>query len=402
MPETINLNRRRLLLCSALAAPLPGSARALAAGGALTGIWSHDALALIVKYQLNPLRAARVLAYLHTVLHQAFTQVEQWPASAAACAHLAAGQVLAYFFPQETPGRIEAQGWQRANLLHLADDAGSRATRALAHTVAGAAIARARSDGADRIGDARGRPPLRPGVWQASPPINAQRPVEALAGQWRTWGESAGGASGALIGGLIAGALSDAMASSVPPPHPHGSDTYRAELAEVLAVTRALGAAQRASAELWNLEQGSVTPGGVWLSLALDETRAAALGDSAALRLLATLCMAMMDALVHCWRVKYTYWTERPITAIRRELDPAFTPHLITPAFPAYVSGHASLSGAAAAVLSHFLPARAAHFTQAAEEAALSRLYGGIHFRSDNDAGLALGRAVAAQVLKLA
>ena len=64
----------------------------------------------------------------------------------------------------------------------------------------------------------------------------------------------------------------------------------------------------------------------------------------------------------------------------------------MTPPFPAYVSGHSSTSGAAATVLSAAFPGRATELTAMAEEAAVSRLYGGIHFRSDNEAGLVLGR----------
>ena len=107
----------------------------------------------------------------------------------------------------------------------------------------------------------------------------------------------------------------------------------------------------------------------------------------------------MLDAFIACWHAKFKWWTERPITVIRSRYDKAFTPHVLTPAFPSYVSGHASASGAASEVLAHFFPENAAELRRMADEAAMSRLYGGIHFRSDNDAGLALGRAVAARAL---
>ncbi len=79
---------------------------------------------------------------------------------------------------------------------------------------------------------------------------------------------------------------------------------------------------------------------------------------------------------------------------IREQLAPNFLPYLFTPPFPSYVSGHAAVSGAAAEVLAAFFPEQAGELQAAAEEAAMSRLYGGIHFRSDNDEGLRLGRAV--------
>jgi membrane-associated phospholipid phosphatase len=82
------------------------------------------------------------------------------------------------------------------------------------------------------------------------------------------------------------------------------------------------------------------------------------------------------------------------VTAIRRELDPGWLPYIATPPFPSYVSGHSTTSGAAAEVLARFFPSQARRLGGLAEEAAVSRLYGGIHFRSDNEAGLMLGRKV--------
>ena len=81
-------------------------------------------------------------------------------------------------------------------------------------------------------------------------------------------------------------------------------------------------------------------------------------------------------------------------------MDPDFLPYLLTPPFPGYVSGHAAASGAAAEVLAAFFPERAAELQEWAEEAAMSRLYGGIHFRSDNTEGLRLGRAVGRRVIE--
>ena len=82
------------------------------------------------------------------------------------------------------------------------------------------------------------------------------------------------------------------------------------------------------------------------------------------------------------------------MTAIRREIDPNWSPLITTPPFPSYVSGHSGASGAAATVLSAFFPAEAAQLHGWAAEAAASRLYAGIHFRTDNQVGLALGTSV--------
>jgi len=73
---------------------------------------------------------------------------------------------------------------------------------------------------------------------------------------------------------------------------------------------------------------------------------------------------------------------------------------ILTPPFPSYVSGHAAFSGAAATVIGTYFPSRAEQLKTMAEEAAMSRLYGGIHYRHDNDDGMTLGRDVARVVLQ--
>jgi membrane-associated phospholipid phosphatase len=122
---------------------------------------------------------------------------------------------------------------------------------------------------------------------------------------------------------------------------------------------------------------------------------------------IADSCIAMADA-------KYSYWSWRPITAIRAGDDvtppqPAWVPLLTPPNHPSYVSGHSTFSGTAAAVLTEWLGARPftfasaslpgvtrsfTSFQQAAEEAAVSRVYDGIHVPFDNADGLAIGQEV--------
>jgi hypothetical protein len=99
-------------------------------------------------------------------------------------------------------------------------------------------------------------------------------------------------------------------------------------------------------------------------------------------RVMAAMNVAIFDAFVACWHAKLRHWTPRSVTVIRDALDAAFTPHIATPGFPAYLSGHAMISGAASEVLAAYAPAQRAPTEAAAAEAALSRLYGGIHFRA--------------------
>jgi membrane-associated phospholipid phosphatase len=90
----------------------------------------------------------------------------------------------------------------------------------------------------------------------------------------------------------------------------------------------------------------------------------------------------------------------RPVTAIRSLIDPDWSPLIATPPFPSYVSGHSTTSGAATRVLGRFFPREARELARLADEAAISRLYGGIHFSSDNQRGLQLGRRIGAVALE--
>ena len=116
-----------------------------------------------------------------------------------------------------------------------------------------------------------------------------------------------------------------------------------------------------------------------------------------AARAYALLNMAMHDAAVATWDAKFAYYNPRP-----SQLDPTIKTLMGLPNFPSYVSGHSTYSASAAAVLSYLFPAQAASFTAMADEAAISRLYGGIHYRSDIEVGKALGTRVGGYAVSFA
>jgi membrane-associated phospholipid phosphatase len=297
----------------------------------------------------------------------------------------AAGPVLDHLFPLETPGRFEAMAWAVYAQASAEPDSQREALGAAwasGQLAARPAIAHALRDGSDLVWDPRQRPPPTPGIWRAAPPLNAYDPLEPLAAYWATW------------------VLKDG--AEVQPRLPIGYDTpdYWREAEEVLAVSRALSPEQKRIAEDWNLDRGSVTPAGVWNLKARELIRASGLDAVATARVFAVLNAALADATVASWRAKFTHWTQRPVTAIRERLDPEWLPHLLTPAFPSYVSTHATVSGAAAEVLAAYFPEASQPLQAAADEAAMSRLYAGIHFRSDNDEGLKLGRRIGRLVLE--
>ena len=104
---------------------------------------------------------------------------------------------------------------------------------------------------------------------------------------------------------------------------------------------------------------------------------------------MALVNMALSDAAIVCWETKYFYFNPRPT-----QLNPNIKTLTGIPNFPSYISGHSTFSGAAAAILGHIVPEKATDYNAMANEASMSRLYGGIHYRSDCSVGLTVGKNV--------
>lgn len=171
------------------------------------------------------------------------------------------------------------------------------------------------------------------------------------------------------------------------PPPAYGSPAFLAALEEVRRFGRERTPEQTKIAQRWNAGD----PWTLW-----NETAAAALrrnraSNAEAARVLAVLNVAASDAVIACFDAKYHYWTIRPS---QEDTILVLADSVGLPNFPAYPSGHACSAGAFGAVLGYYFPQERADITRLAEEQAMSRLYGGIHYRFDNDGGLALGRVV--------
>lgn len=217
-------------------------------------------------------------------------------------------------------------------------------------------------------------------------------------------------------------ALPDGGACGLLPPPAYSEDKASAfyrEAQEVYDTSKSLTDEQRMIARFWSDDPMlSPTPPGHWISIALQIFRRDAMDIETRVDVLARLGIAMADAFIGCWHSKFEFDLLRPVTYIRRNIDAKWEPLLITPPFPEYPSGHSTQSGAAAAVLTHHfggsfaftdatherdgLPPRSfASFWEAAEEAAMSRLYGGIHFRSGAERGLDQGKCIGAHANRL-
>ncbi|MBL7776135.1 MAG: phosphatase PAP2 family protein [Saprospiraceae bacterium] len=115
-----------------------------------------------------------------------------------------------------------------------------------------------------------------------------------------------------------------------------------------------------------------------------------------AARLYAIAAVATYDGFTACWDAKYTYWGTRP-----DQYDPSFRPLLFfSPPFPGYPSGHAMLAGVFAELYAYFFPAEQAYFRKKARETAESRFQGGIHFRTDNEVALDMGKKVGEYIVR--
>jgi len=159
------------------------------------------------------------------------------------------------------------------------------------------------------------------------------------------------------------------------------------------------------------------TPGGHWIGITAIAARKAGADLMRSAAAYARTAIALADGFVSCWDEKYRSNLVRPETVINAYLDERWQPALQTPPFPEYTSGHSVISAAAATVLTdefgggfafddgtavaYGLPVRSfTSFEQAAAEAAISRLYGGIHYRMAIEEGAVQGRKVGELVVR--
>jgi len=160
-----------------------------------------------------------------------------------------------------------------------------------------------------------------------------------------------------------------------------------------------------------------ISPGAHWLGITGIACKKAGLPLAQTLKMHTLVSITLMDGFICCWDEKYRSNRIRPETAIRQLMDPNWRPFLQTPPFPEYLSGHSTISTAVATVLTHYLGDNFAYtdtveepfglkarsftsFRQAAEEAGVSRLYGGIHFMDAIVNGQTQGEKVGAWVIK--
>lgn len=369
--------------------------------------WNRQTNVAIQTTLMDPFQATRALALESLVVFDTLRSVSgqagflvRLPAPPGVRPDIAAGAaahtVLRYLFPAQR----SALDATLATFLSAIPDDPERA-RSVAF---GAAMADTVIAIRDRDGWNRNQPfPTRsaPGQWRPTPPGF----LPPLNPQWAR---------------VTPFTLLEPKQFRPPGPPAVGSKKFN----DARSLTAAMGEAQSSvrapdqtqAAHYWSDAIGTYAPAGHWNEIATGLLREEQRDLVSEAKLLAELNVAIADAGIAMADAKYTYWFWRPIAAIRLGdgtfiAQPNWTPLLETPNHPSYVSGHSAFSGAAASVLTAAFGVRAfqagspgtpgqtrsfASFEQAAEEAANSRLWGGIHFRFDNDDGLVMGRAVGA------
>lgn len=279
------------------------------------------------------------------------------------------------------------------------------ASIAFGESVSSTVVQWASTDGFTQLNNCTYQPTVVPGAWVPTPPAFNPKPLQPCWGQLRPM------------------VLEFAQQCPPPGPLPFSTDptsTFYAAAQQVYQLTP-LDADQQMIASFWaDNPTVSGTPPGHWIAIVSQIARNKALPLMRAAEAYARTGLAVNDAFIACWNSKYIYNLQRPVTYIQAHIDAAWTPFLVTPAFPSYTSGHSSQSAAVAAVLTnmfgpqfafvdtthidHNVPPLVsrpfASFEQAAQEAAVSRLYGGIHYSFDNNDGYDSGTCIGAWINK--
>jgi len=379
----------------------------------IVGKWNAIALEMIAGTRLNPPEASRFLGILHIAIFEAVNSIEKKYEPYDTYLFVedevlynedvviasAAKSVIDHFYPNFA--LLTAEEIAKMN----AEDQNAQA---LGMASAAQIIARRSNDGS--FGSAQYDIKDEAGMWQATPPYFES----PLLPHW----------------GSVETFIEKSSEFYVTPPSPITSKTYAKEFNEVKEIGEAHSNTrtedQSEIAKFWADGKGTYTPPGHWnviMHQVMNENQSLSLIEEA--RCFAILNIAMADAGIQTWKAKFDYEYWRPIDGIRKasrdnnvETQPSekWFNYIETPNFPEYPSGHSAFSGAGSSVLADILGDDQSFetyslglpnvyrtfdsFEQAADEAGMSRIYGGIHFQKANTEGLRVGRKIGEYVVK--
>lgn len=226
----------------------------------------------------------------------------------------------------------------------------------------------------------------------------------------------------------------DSASLFIPPRPPayskDSSSIFFKYVKEVYDISRNLSEEQKTIAKYWDdnpfvmehsghmmFANKKITPGGHWMGIAAIAAKETKANPVKTAQTYALTAIALYDAFISCWDEKYRSNVVRPVTVINEWFDPGWSPFLQTPPFPEYISGHSTITASAATVLEALYGDNFAFqdtsdlryigmqrhfnsFRQAADEASISRVYGGIHYRSGIEAGAEQGKKIGELVVR--
>ena len=330
----------------------------------------HDAVIVTwaAKYRFNrtpPSLSAPDLTPVVMISGEVSAPEPSYPSEHAAMAGTAVGILTAYFPKEEANLQAMAAELGQTRLLMGANyrsdiDAGF----ALGQAVAQQALARAATDGSGTKWT--GTVPTGPGLWVGKDPL------EPLMGTWKPWLMTRG----------------DQFRPEPPPAV--GSAAFQEELAVLKRLSSSPTPSQRAIATNYAAKPLDF----VW-EPAYALVRREQLSVPREVRLLAPFAALYVDAFIAAHDAKYTFWRLRPSMA-----DPTIVPFIPLPNHPAYVSNAAIIHSAVAELVGSMFPPEAAHWQYLSEEVGLSRIYGGIHYPSDERAGNQMGKRIGALAIQ--
>jgi membrane-associated phospholipid phosphatase len=343
--------------------------------------WNRVARSLVSDNAFDPVSASRIYAFLSIAQHDALAATAQGDrgrrsdldligrAAVTECSFV----ILLDFFPSSIAYLAEAYRYAKAADHTKVSREAITEGALLGRDVAGRVLARAHDDGSDRGGEVV--VPSGLGHWRSEPDRPPLRPY---------WGQ---------VRPLLMESA-DRFVAAAPPAV--GSLSFRSALAQVRFLSGHLDREQWRIVQHWADGVRTPTAPGHWNEIATELIAHYSLSEQSAAKTLALLNIALFDTGIACWRTKYTYWLARP-----SQMDLGIKPNISLPNFPSYPSGHASFSGAAAEILSQAFPDQGDRIRRLAEQAAISRVYAGLHFPFDSDEGLKMGRRIGRLAAKL-
>jgi membrane-associated phospholipid phosphatase len=320
------------------------------------------------KYAYNRPRPSEFDSSLTTVIPNPSSP--SYPSEYAVTAG-AASAVLGYLFPDKAQlFEDKAQEAVHSRLVAGVEyPSDVQAGLELGRQIAAQVIEYGKADGSDA--QWTGSIPTEPGHW------TGENPASPAAATWATW------------------MLTSPDEFRPEPPPTFDSEQLAAEMQELRDFART--PVTNSIANFWEYGAGGRRVYWFWNDIANRLILQSDWKDNApaAARAYALLNTAGNDAGVACWDAKYTYWAIRP-----HQFDPEFSPLFAVPGHPSYPSAHSCFSSSAANVLAYLFPADSDELRDLAREASESRIWAGLHFRSDLEAGIQIGRDVANAVIE--